>query len=431
MTATATVPPPPTTRRQFRLGVRTMPGWLRVVSALVAVLALAAGVVALLTALSRHNAADSALRQAAPLVVNAQVVDTELSDADTTVAGGVLAGSVLPATAQTRYQDDLAAAASALSSVTGQAGGDGALSGAARTLSIDIPIYQGIVQTALANNRQGFPVGAAYLGEADNLMRATILPAATSLNASARAQLDHDNNTATATLPLVITLVLLAASLIGLVILQWRVTRRFRRLLNFPMVLATALVVAVGVWAIAATGAEHRAVTRGQQQGVAPLTTLAQARTLAFGARGDDELTLVTRDAVASYQQDYTTTVAKLQALLSSTPTGGWTAAQGRVLAQATAALTTYTAQHNKVRAADNGGNLTQAISLDTTAARAAAQLDSVLAGGIDAAVASFNTSASGAASDVNGVGWWWLALMVIAALAVLAGVEPRIREYR
>jgi hypothetical protein len=418
--------------RRRALAVGTTPGWLRAVSTLVVIVALAGGIVGLFSALARHNSADSAVRQAAPLVEIGQTVHTALSDADSTIAGAFLAGTVIPPGSQSRYADDVASVASGLTELTSKGGTDPALLSAARSLAVDTPIYAGIVQTAVANNRQGFPVAAAYLSEANNLMRTTMLPAAARLDAAAQNQLNHDNDRATASIPLIATIVLLVATLLGLLLLQVGVTRRFRRLLNLPLVLATVLVVVVGVWAIAATGAEHRAITKGQRQGVAPLSTLAEARTLAFQARGDDELTLVTRDAVATYQQDYASTIARLRAVLAVGPSKNWTPAEQAALTAANAAVDSYELQHQLVRKADSGGDLTVAIRLDrTAAAAAAAQLDQVLGGGISAAATSFDASASSAASDVDGVGWWWLGLMVIAALAVLVGIEPRIREYR
>jgi hypothetical protein len=408
------------------------PGWLRVVSAVVAALAVAAGVVGLLAALARHNGALNAVDHAAPLVVNAQAVHTSLSDADTTVAGGFLAGPVISPAAESRYQNDLANASAALAAVARHGGGNARVAVSVKALGVDVPIYAGIVQTAVANNRQGFPVGAAYLAEANNLMRATMLPAATALDAAAAAELDHDNNAATSSAPLVITFVLLGLTFVGLLILQVRLARRFRRLLNLPMLAATVAVIAVGVWAVVATSAEHNAITRGRQQGVAPLAALTQARTLAFQLRGDDELTLVTRDAVASYQKDYTTAIAQLRAVLAPGHSGGWTSEERVALTQASTAVERYDAQHVQVRRADVNGDLTQAIALDANGAGpAAAQLDQALSSGINTAVSAFDHAGSSAASDVNGVGWGWLALMVLAALAVLVGVEPRIREYR
>ena len=113
-------------------------------------------------------------------MVTAQAVDTSLSDADTTAAASFLQGRLAPAGLQGRYQADVdqrvggrvAAAARRPAPIRRSAAG-------LQTLSTDLPLYAGIVQEADFNERQAsYPLAAAYLAEANNLMRSSILPAA-------------------------------------------------------------------------------------------------------------------------------------------------------------------------------------------------------------------------------------------------------------
>src|SRR5260370_18073455 len=48
-------------------------------------------------------------------------------------------------------------------------------------LSAGLPVYAGEVGTAVADNRLGLPLGAAYLREASALLRGTLLPAASDI----------------------------------------------------------------------------------------------------------------------------------------------------------------------------------------------------------------------------------------------------------
>jgi hypothetical protein len=57
--------------------------------------------------------------------------------------------------------------------------------------------------------------------------------------------------------------------------------------------------------------------------------------------------------------------------------------------------------------------------------------MDTTLAGGVDAAVGSFDTSARAAQSDLSGLLWSSVILMVVVVLGVLVGTRPRLREYR
>ncbi|MDJ0001059.1 hypothetical protein QM787_27360, partial [Rhodococcus ruber] len=55
------------------------------------------------------------------------------------------------------------------------------------SISTDLSVYSGLVETARANNRTGHPVGAAYLSEASTLMQTSMLPMAQQLHAQQEA----------------------------------------------------------------------------------------------------------------------------------------------------------------------------------------------------------------------------------------------------
>ena len=72
---------------------------LRLMAIGLAVLALLVGLVTALAANDRDTATAAASQTAEPLVVEAQAIDTYLSDADTTAAGSFLQGQLQPADA--------------------------------------------------------------------------------------------------------------------------------------------------------------------------------------------------------------------------------------------------------------------------------------------------------------------------------------------
>jgi hypothetical protein len=81
----------------------------------------------------------------------------------------------------------------------------------------ELPVYSGLIETARANNGQGFPVGAAYLREASDLRRARILPAAGRLYAAEAQRLGDNQRTGTSTGGLVAVLIACVAALIVIV----------------------------------------------------------------------------------------------------------------------------------------------------------------------------------------------------------------------
>ena len=117
----------------------------------------------------------------------------------------------------------------------------------------------------------------------------------------------------------VVTVLLFVALLVGLVLLQVRMSRRFRRTLNVPLVGATVLVVAATVWLVVALVAQGSDIAQAKREGPDPIGVLTQASILSQRLRADDELTLVTRDAVPTYQADYKELAPQLDSLIDDT----------------------------------------------------------------------------------------------------------------
>ena len=409
----------------------TTPRRLRIVSIALAIVAVTAGVVGGVAMLSRQDAANTAVGTAEPLVVDAQTLYVVMADANTTIAGGFLAGPVVPTSVQSGFDQDMSNASAALAAASQRAGTGSDVSQQLATLTSALPIYGEKIATAEEYNRQGFPVGAAYLTEANNLMRTTLLPAASNLYAIEQARLAHDDDRASSSTLVAVVLILLAIVVLAALMMHIDVARRFRRVINVGLAVAILLVVGVGVWAVVAAVASGGAVSAAEHRGSSPLAALTEARILTQQARADDELTLVTRDSDSSYQKDYATTAAKL-ATLWVAPAQGWTSVERSDLSTAAGAWSTYGDWHNTIRSNDQSGHLPDAISEDqSNAAPAAALVDAPLRAGVSTAVTSFGRDDRSASTDLSGLALGCLVLMVIAAAAVLIGVEPRIREYR
>jgi hypothetical protein len=404
---------------------------LRCNAAILVILAVAAGLLGTFAVSHRHSSVRSARSTNEPVLISAQAVYTSLSDADTTAAGAFLVGRVAPARLQARYQADLARASAGLTAAALQGGSTSSIGSALQTVSIDVPVYTGVIATAQADNDRGYPVGASYQSEASNLMRTAILPAASNLYEAERGRLGSTLGDATDDTLVVIALVVLAATLVALVSFQIGLSRRFRRTLNLPLVGATLAVVVLGVWLAVALPSQTHNMHRANQQGSALLDTETQARILVLQARADDELTLVTRDTVPSYQTDYETAAQQLDAVFHPAP--GATTRVG--MAQAAIAWRSYRELHDQIRHDDTDGDLTAALRLTSGTGSAevpavAARLDADLGGAITASQARFNQATHAAEADLTGLALAAAILCALAAVLVLAGVRPRIDEF-
>ena len=314
--------PPTAWRSPARVG--TTPAWLLTTMVVVCGLAVAAGLTGALSVGSRTHALAAARHVAEPLVVDAETAVVDLSDANTTMAGGFLAGPVIPVTAQDQFAGDLAQAAAALTAASQRAGTRPQITGLLESLQLNLPVYSGIVGTAEADYRQGEPVAAAYLAEANDLMssgccrrrrrftplkrlgspRTTPGPPAGRAKCSCWPSLGRWSScwcTPRCASPAAST----ASPIPGLLF-------------------ATLAAAALAIWVIVALASEGSAVARSSQVGSGPLGALTQARILDGQARADDELTLVTRDSDPGYQQDYGAVSARLTTMLNKSGPG-WT----------------------------------------------------------------------------------------------------------
>ncbi len=246
------------TSRPHRTARRETPVVLRMIAVSIVLLAVLAGVAGTLATVVRQSATSASWQTAEPLMVTAQAIDTSLSDADTTAAASFLQGRVEPTTLQQRYDADLTTASADVAHAAQEAGSDPAVGTAITTLSTDLPAYSGVVQEANFNERAGnYPLAAAYLAEANNLMRTSILPAAAQVYGTEVKRLADDQGNAASTSLTVLAAVAFVALLAALVLAQRWLSGRFHRTWNIALAGSTVLVVVLGLWAGVALFAEN------------------------------------------------------------------------------------------------------------------------------------------------------------------------------
>ncbi|HXN62344.1 MAG TPA: hypothetical protein VN886_18005 [Acidimicrobiales bacterium] len=440
MTVTA-APPAATARHARRASVtgRSTPSTLRLAGGSLILLALVGGLFSALTVTQRQSATSASWQTAEPLMVTAQAIDTSLSDADTTAAASFLKGRLEPISLQHRYQSDLATASADVATAAQVAGSDPAVAAGIRTLSTDLPVYAGIIQEANFNEQQAlYPLAAAYLAEANNLMRTGILPAAAQVYGTEVTRLAGDQNGAVSPwLPWGAGLALCALLVVLFLVQRWLI-RRFHRTWNLALAAATAVVAVLGVWSVIALNNQNMGVSTAQANGSKPVSTFTEARILALRARADDELTLLTRDADPTYQQDYNSTDGALRKLLSSSyvVNGASDSFLTGQLARARTDLAAYETIHRQIRQDDESGDLSDAVTLASgTDSRdlpaVSADLNGALANDINGSQSTFDSGTSKASSDLDGLVWALAVGTILVVALVLLGLQPRIAEYR
>lgn len=424
-------------RVALRARLRTTPGRLRLAAAVLALGAIAFGVAMATAAASRKQAADAVATRTGPLLVEADGLYASLSDADATATTTFLIGGLEPVSRRRRYLVDLASASARLTSLTEQVGDSAEARGAAATIATQLPVYSGLIEAARANNRQGLPVGAAYLRRASGLMRDDILPAAGRIYEIEARRLDADygsSTSATGYVALAITGSLLLALLVGT---QVGLARFTHRILNIPLLVATALLVAVAAWVLVAFVSSQNALSDAQRKGSDSVQVLSAVRFLALRAQRDEGLALVARGGGTQDQKDFDIVMRTL----APAGAGGLLGEASRLAARAgstagvdrlRSTVVGYENVHGRVAGAASGSDFTGAkrifIDHETPISD---RLDRDLQAQVATAQGRFARSARNATSDLSGLVLGIAVLAAAIAVLAVAGLAKRIGEYR
>jgi hypothetical protein len=427
-----------------RRSAGTTPGRLWTMLGGLLVLTIVAALVGWLAAGAARGGTKRVAGTTEPLLVNAESIYTALADADATAAQAFLSGGLPPAEQTQRYKDDIAQAGGQIAAAAAKAGDAGVAADAISTLTAQLPVYTGLVEAARANNRQGFPVGAAYLAQASALSRSQLLPAAQKLFTQEQSDLADDYHGARATAGAVVAGLLLLLLIGALLVVQSRLYRRTHRVLNLPLVAASVLAVVLFAVFTGVFTTQHSRLGRAQADGSDPVVVLAQARIAALRQRADESLTLVARGADPQYEKDFQDQQAVLgtdqkagllDAAARQAGDSGDPVARQRVVDIRSAARG-YAQVHQKIREQDGKGQFNDAVRLATSAEPDSApavfaRLDTALATAITADQRAFEEAAGDAGGGLGVLGWFVPVFgLAIAGLAVL-GLRARLREYR
>lgn len=418
---------------------RTTPGVLIMFTLALVVVGVLVGVFTAINVQTRAQSLDNLKGSSGPLADAAQTLYRSLSDADATANSGFLAAGGDPGAVETlrgRYDQDIAQAQHAL-----------AVAVAARTpadladpnsplsiLSSKLSVYTGIVETARANNLQGFPVGAAYQREASNLMHGQLLTAARQLYDEETARLEADQDQATS--PPAVEVVLGVAALVLLYFAQRYVRRRTRRRVNVGLAVATVAAVVSLAWVVIATIGVTSNVDASRVNGSDQTKVLADARLAALQARSDETLTLVARGSGDKHEEDY---VKKARTPLANDylprardlATDPDVARQVRVAIEQEAA---WNKTHQEIRAQDDNGEYPEAVRLALSEEDAAGQFDQVdtaLGTAIKDTTATFEQEVTQAGNALTGTVIGVILLALIMVGGAVTGIWQRLKEYR
>nr|WP_104531118.1 hypothetical protein [Streptomyces specialis] len=426
---------------RLRAAARTEPGRLRIIGAVVAGLLLLLGGVTFAEISARAADADTVRGGSQPLSARAAEIYRSLADANTTAAAGFLAGAQEDPETRQRYERDIDTAAALLAEAAARSSGSAEAQRYIAVLNEALPDYTGLVETARANNRQGMPLGGAYLRYADERMQETMLSAAEALYAleTERFQDDLDDARAWPWASMVTGLVVLS-------VLLWAQRRHYlrtNRVFNQGLLAATAATTVLLVWLVGAHAVARSALTDADENAAQSLSALYGAWTEALKARGDESITLIARGAGSESEDSYRTHMDRL-AGEEGRPEGSLLDkahaladdAEGREpVERAIEATAEWRSRHTDARALELAGEYQDSVNMvigpEDTTGESFDAVDASLAAAVDHEQAEFTRAANDGHSALGGLRAAAVVLTLLGAVGAVLGIGRRLSEYR
>nr|WP_223190565.1 hypothetical protein [Streptomyces sp. TRM68416] len=444
-------PAPPTPRRRtafaegadrLRTAATTEPGRLRIIGAVLALLVVTFGAVTAWQVTDRAAAADDVLHRSQPLSSDAADIYRSLADANTAASSGFLAGREETGVNRVRYEKGIRTAAAKL--VNAAANSEPGSPSAATVAKLNrlLPEYKGLIEQARTYNRQGFPVGGAYLRYANEKMQQEMLPAAEDLYKKENQRLRADYGDATP-----YPWAAIALGVIALAALAWAQHRNYRRtnrVLNHGLVAATAATTVVLLWLVVGHSVARAGLNDSYDHGVRSLNVLHDARIASLKARGNENLTLVSRGAETkkvgdetfdAYDYDFTQDMETLGKGLAQAEKLADDAPGEQPVTAAVGNMTEWKKRHAAARAEDENGEYQQAldkvIGAKGTTGECFDSVDANLAAALKHETTEFERAAGDGLDAMSGLSTGAAVLAVLAAAGAVLGIGRRLSEYR
>ncbi|TLS43351.1 hypothetical protein FE633_25685 [Streptomyces montanus] len=432
---------------QLRAAATTEPGRLRIIGAVLALLVVAFGAVTAWQMTERSAAADDVLYSSEPLSASAAEIYRSLADANTAASSGFLAGGQETAASRTRYERDIKTAGEKLVSAASNSEPGSESEKTITRLNKLLPEYKGLIERARANNRQGYPLGGAYLRYANDKMQVMLDDAEALYKLeNQRLRADYDDATPYPWIAIGVGVVAIG----GLVWAQRRNYRRTNRVLNHGMVAATAATTVVLLWLVVGHTVARSGLNESYDHGVLSLNTLNDARIASLKARGNENLTLVSRGAetvevgtgddkksVDAYDHDFQGQMKDLAAKLAAAEDLADDSAGESPVKAATGNMKVWQERHKEARAEDLEGNYQGALDkvIGSKDKKPTGECFDNVVDKLGTALTheekEFKLAAGDGRDAMSGLPVGAAVLAVLAAAGAVLGIGRRLSEYR
>ncbi|MGD7706608.1 hypothetical protein [Microlunatus sp. Y2014] len=379
-------------------------------------------VFALATMLSMVNSSGAINRAGSDTeqLIRMQTIRANLLHADALATNAFLVGGLEPSEQRADYDATMSATSMLITEAAAAQPADAAALG---VLNEAVTAYAADMEQARANNRQGYPVGAAYLAEASRQLRATALPTLDNLVAANQQRADNQLSSLGNGWFEVFGI---AAGVLLIASFVWT-ARRFRRVVNVGLLVASVIVVVTWLVGTSVLASNRGAAEELRSNELNVVNAMGEARAAANEAKVQESLRLISHGSGGAAEQAWQQQSERVSQQLSVLSVTDQRALERE--------WQNYVSAHEEIVELDESGEWEAAVELATGDGEESSNasfksFDDALAVVISdkggAAVASLNTMAT--APMV--LTWILVPALVVAAIAAVVGLRARLREY-
>lgn len=416
--------------RRFRRFVSTTPGLLTVVSVILVMSILAAGGAMAAQSANQQGDLNTLVNRTEPVSFAAQELYNSLSVADSVATTSFVEDAAGSADTRTSYREAVDTASRA---IIRAANGIDDPSTREMALILEIqeklPMYTSLITESGVNNRQGLPVGAAYITQASSMMQDEILPAAGELYSNTSSEVGEQQ--VALTQPGWFALSGLVAAVLLLLIAQYWLAAQTNRRFNAGYASATVLMTVSLLWASGAAITTWTDGARGLDGTAQPLETLTSLRISVQQTRTTEALSLVRREYTDEAPQSFSDQVTMIDGQLESLRD---TAGNRDVLDEAREDLRAWDSAHARmlthVQQGDYSSAIATTVGADSDEPHPYQQLDENLRVLIEDTREQLRSYLSDSRMSAQQVSTLVILLGLLSAVCIVYGTRPRLQEY-
>ncbi|MCP3989164.1 MAG: hypothetical protein GY724_08820 [Actinomycetia bacterium] len=437
MTVTNAPPPPKTAVAPVAAGsspassaawsTANTPGWYRFFGALAIATIAGFATVATAATLVTSSSAQSIESNVAPSLIELQGLSASVAEANAAATSVFLAGSTggEDRTRRVLYLEALARSAQQTEEVAGLVGDDDTAHEALKSISVALTTYSGQIESSQTANELGSDEADVALRSALDLTRTEIVSAVDELTAQNQAEFSDKTNRG-----LILTMVAVAVGAGTAVFLVWfqlGVFHRSNRIINIGLTLATLLIIATLAVVANVTMVRVQALRNAEDGGYDSIVATSALQSSAYEVQSQLSLRLLGAES-----EDPVTIISSIDNEIAAVAAGVDSTRERAAAEELDIRWDRYRQTVESITALSSQGSQDEAIALFQGAGISDfnglnTSIESVLSDNRN----QFDDGVTSAAASPRLLPLVSVILPALAALAVILGVQGRLRDYQ